>query len=123
MAWRECKGVVVACVACAGISTCCLWTFADGLSKDPVGPPLWIVGALVGIAVGAVAGLLACVLARPKGARELLAEPDPDGARIADEREVRVLRYLLGITLALLGAVICSVFLLDAIANAMPWRW
>jgi hypothetical protein len=117
MAWRECKRVVITCVACASIPTFCLATLGDGLSKETIGPPFWIASALVGIAVGAVAGSLACVLVRPKSG---LKSTD---AEAVDKREVTILRYVLGITLAVIGAGVSLFLVLDAIAAAMPWRF
>ena len=123
MVWRDCKGPVVTCIACAGVLTFCLSTFGDQFAQDPGGPLFWIVSAVVGMAVGALAGLLACVLARSKEGRQLLPEPDLDSAKIADEREVRVLRYLLGISLSVVGVVITLVFVLEAIRSTMPSRF
>ncbi len=122
MALRDCRGVLIACMAWAGIPTFCLSTFGDMLAQDPGGPLFWIVSAVVGMAVGALAGLLACVLARPKEVRQLLPEPDLDSAKIADEREVRVLRYLLGISLSVVGVVITLALVLETIRDSLP-RW
>lgn len=113
MALRECKGPMLACIACAGALTCCLWPLGDSLSKEPAGPLFWLVGALIGLAIGAAAGLVACLLARPNKA---LGAVD---ARIADEREVLALRYLLGILFALFGAVIGIAFFADPVHSVV----
>src|SRR4051794_28418133 len=120
MAWRACRGVVVACVVCVGLPSCGLWALGDVASKEPVGPPMWIAGALIGITMSAVAGLLACALVRPRGEEERL---DAAGAKVVDEdREARFLRYLLGILFACSGAMVSVVYLSEVVYKAMPWK-
>jgi hypothetical protein len=121
MALREARGFFLSCIACATIPTCCLWTAADALSKDSVGPLFWVVGGLVEIAIGVVAAALGCVLAWFKGTREAVdGMLDPIGAKIVDERRAtNGLRYLIGMTLALLGVAFGFFRLLDVVHKAM----
>lgn len=65
-------GVLLVCMMCAGVPTCCLWSFGDMMSKDGIGPPFWVVGGLIGIGIGLASGLLGCLLARIPFTRELL---------------------------------------------------
>jgi hypothetical protein len=122
MAWRECTGVVVVCSCCAGTPTCCLWTFADAMSKEGVGPPFWIVGALIGVGIGFASGVLGCVLARNRVTREILVDDPAEmvGAKVTDEAQaVRALRYLIGVPLALLGTAIGFFWLGEIVHKAM----
>lgn len=115
-------GVLIACMACGGIPTCCLWTVADVMSKDSIGPSFWIVGGLVGMGIGIASGLLGCLLATRRAMRELLIDEPAElvGAKVVDEgRAVRALRYLIGVPLALLGAGIGFFWFLDTVHKAM----
>jgi hypothetical protein len=83
-----------------------------------VGPSFWIVGTLIGIAIGALAGLIACLLVWPESGRELRNEAR--SATIADEKfSDRFLRYLLGLLLVFYGAMICMYFVADEISKAL----
>ncbi|MDY3561480.1 hypothetical protein R5W23_002758 [Gemmata sp. JC673] len=118
-AWCECRAVVIACAAWAGVPTCCLGTFGDTLAKDPAGPLFWIVNAGAGGTIGAAGGLLACALVRPKRARKVSAGPTAVPAVVNERRRVRALRRLIGIPLALLGAVIWLFWISEAVRGPM----
>ncbi|WP_148087590.1 hypothetical protein [Gemmata obscuriglobus] len=110
---------MIACAAWAGVPTCCLGTFGDTLAKDPAGPLFWIVNAGAGGAIGAAGGLLACALVRPKRARQVSAGLTAVPAAVNERRRVRALRRLIGIPLALLGAVIWLFWISEAVRGPM----
>jgi hypothetical protein len=123
MAWRECKSVVGICILCAALPTLFFFVFADSVSVAVAGPPFWIAGALIGISIGLVSGLLACVLARYKIVRVPPAGPREAAVEITDERLMRATQYFIGIFLAMVGAVICCGFLLDLIHHEIRQRF
>ena len=127
MVGQECKRAMYTCVICASIPTLLLWMLADGMSKNPVGARLWFVAALVGISVGFASGLLTCVFVLAL-ARDLRAEgtnqPDTAGATIANnQRGFKAVRWLFGVTLALLGVILSLAWCLDPIAVAMSRKY
>jgi uncharacterized membrane protein len=123
MAWRERKSVVGVCVLCAALPTLFFFVFADCVSVAVIGPPFWAAGGLIGIFIGLVAGLLACVLAKYKIVQVPPTGPRETEVEIADEHAVRATRYFIGIFLAVVGAVICCGFLLDLIHHEIRQRF
>jgi len=124
MTWRECKSVVGACVLCAAFPTLCFWIAADCVSAATLGLPFWIAGALIGVTIGLVSGLLACPLSKLLIAQtRFVGALDLAETEVVDERAAaRGQQYLIGLSLAVIGTVLCCGFLLDVVHNEMRER-
>lgn len=93
------------CTALGAAATGFLWWMLDAASKDPLGAPIWIIGAPLGAVIGCGAGWVARVLA-------------PAISRGEAETDARSDVYATGIGLTALGTLL-SVLVLVTIEGAL----